>query len=629
MGNPMVHTTSGKISIPNSLVVPSASSVLVSLGPFLNNGATLKGFKGGANLFDQNGNLILSTKIVNNVLLIDTPTSNVAFSSLANHPLILHKSLGHPNNKVASTIWPGVKFSNLNCESCVLAKLNQLPFSGTLPAPLNVLDVIHMDLCGPISPASRGAPSLSALSLLSNSKNLGENLKGRTIKTVISDNGGEFVNSKFKHLFNIKGVCHLPTEPYTPQQNPVAERGNPSLLERVWVMMLNNGVPSEWWGEASAMAMFILNRTPVSTLDFVTPLRWVSDLFTSTVPLYHPYLITSVSKILVRSIMTSQIPFKADSSAPTFSEQPNSTSSLSRGNNNSLPKGCTYDVVPVEAPQNVNSSISSSNILTGGRLRRPPSHSSGAAINKAPFFFKKPWPLLNSMHGWLPPRTNSLVLRGMGFWKKPALAYSASCLSRFLSLPSYDHELAFKHVLHYLKGTSTWGLWLGRRGDNSSIIAYCNSDWGSNYDSRSFSGSCVFQYGLVGRKATKQEVVALSSTEAEYHYISNCCQDMCWLLELVSDLALSIKANLFCDNQGALALLKNPLYQHRTRHIKLRLHWCRQLLEEGIVDVKYISTALMPADILTKSLGRIQHQEHCSSLGFSSFEHGRVLRTSC
>ncbi|MBW0481430.1 hypothetical protein O181_021145 [Austropuccinia psidii MF-1] len=79
---------------------------------------------------------------------------------------------------------------------------------------------------------------------------------------------------------------------------------------------------------------------------------------------------------------------------------------------------------------------------------------------------------------------------------RPDLAYSASSLSQFLSFPSHDHELAFMHVLRYLKGTSTWGLWLGRRGDNSSIVAYCDSDWGLNYDSRSFSGSCVFLYGI-------------------------------------------------------------------------------------------------------------------------------------
>ncbi|MBW0487093.1 hypothetical protein O181_026808 [Austropuccinia psidii MF-1] len=182
------------------------------------------------------------------------------------------------------------------------------------------------------------------------------------------------------------------------------------------------------------------------------------------------------------------------------------------------------------------------------------------------------------------------------------------------------------HVLCYLKGTSTWGLWLRRRGDNSSIVAYCNSDWGSNYNSSFSSGICVFLYGLIGWKTTEQEVVAPSSTEAEDRSISNCYQDVCWLLELVSDFGLSVKANLFCDSQGARALLKSPLYQHQTQHIKLCLHWCHQLLEGGIVYFKYISTSLMPADIITKSLRRKQNLEHCSALGLSSLEPRRVLR---
>ncbi|MBW0544846.1 hypothetical protein O181_084561 [Austropuccinia psidii MF-1] len=74
-----LNTTTGRISITNSLIFPFTSSLLVSPGLFPNKGATLKGSKGGTNLFDQQGNLILSTKIVNNILLIHTASSNVAF----------------------------------------------------------------------------------------------------------------------------------------------------------------------------------------------------------------------------------------------------------------------------------------------------------------------------------------------------------------------------------------------------------------------------------------------------------------------------------------------------------------------------------------------------------------------
>ncbi|MBW0529375.1 hypothetical protein O181_069090, partial [Austropuccinia psidii MF-1] len=198
---------------------------------------------------------------------------------------------------------------------------------------------------------------------------------------------------------------------------------------------------------------------------------------------------------------------------------------------------------------------------------------------------------------------------------RPDIAYTASCLAQFLNNPSREHEMVFKHVLQYLKGTKDWALSLGHSQDNSFIKAYCDADWGSNFDSRSFLGSCVFLYGVIGWKMSKQEVVALSLTEVEYRSISSFCQDVCWLFELVSDFGLTLRARLLCDNQGALALLKNPLYQHRTQQIKLRLHWCRELLNEGFLEVEYVPTGKMVADILTKSLCCQVHNKHCKTLG--------------
>ncbi|MBW0478021.1 hypothetical protein O181_017736 [Austropuccinia psidii MF-1] len=60
----------------------------------------------------------------------------------------------------------------------------------------------------------------------------------------------------------------------------------------------------------------------------------------------------------------------------------------------------------------------------------------------------------------------------------PDIAFSASHLSQSLNNPFHEHKLAFMHFLQYLCGTSTWGITLGRVGDNSVISAYCNSEWG-------------------------------------------------------------------------------------------------------------------------------------------------------
>ena len=62
--------------------------------------------------------------------------------------------------------------------------------------------------------------------------NHAENHTGQTLKLVVSDNGGEFVNHQFKALYNSLGIVHDTTAPYTLQQNPFAERGNRTMVEK-------------------------------------------------------------------------------------------------------------------------------------------------------------------------------------------------------------------------------------------------------------------------------------------------------------------------------------------------------------------------------------------------------------
>ncbi|MBW0571095.1 hypothetical protein O181_110810 [Austropuccinia psidii MF-1] len=131
-----------------------------------------------------------------------------------------------------------------------------------------------MDICGPISTISRGGNKyvfqlidgyscMHFIYLLkSKSESFGksvefqrfsENQTGKHIKTMVSDNGGEFINSKFQELFLKRGIIHQPTAPYNPQQNPILECGNRTLFEKVRVMLHDYQVPSEWCGEACAM----------------------------------------------------------------------------------------------------------------------------------------------------------------------------------------------------------------------------------------------------------------------------------------------------------------------------------------------------------------------------------------
>jgi hypothetical protein len=63
------------------------------------------------------------------------------------------------------------------------------------------------------------------------------------------------------------------------------------------------------------------------------------------------------------------------------------------------------------------------------------------------------------------------------------------------------------------------------------------------------------------------------------------------------------------DNKSAIALMKNPVFHDRSKHIEIRYHFIRQCVENGNIDVQFVRTEDQLSDILTKSLARVQFQE--------------------
>jgi hypothetical protein len=75
------------------------------------------------------------------------------------------------------------------------------------------------------------------------------------------------------------------------------------------------------------------------------------------------------------------------------------------------------------------------------------------------------------------------------------------------------------------------------------------------------------------------------------------------------------KVKLYSDNQGAIALTKNPHLHERSKHIDICYHFIRDLVEKGLVDVEYVSTMEMVADGMTKPLERIAFERFKRQLG--------------
>lgn len=126
-------------------------------------------------------------------------------------------------------------------------------------------------------------------------------------------------------------------------------------------------------------------------------------------------------------------------------------------------------------------------------------------------------------------------------------------------------------------------------------------------------------------ESQKQQSVALSSTEAEYVGQAACATSVMWARNMLEELRINEKASnqkaptiIYADNQGAIKLATNPIFQQRTKHIAVKFHYTRDLIQQGEISLEYRPTGEMIADGLTKPLGRVAFGKFVTALGLKS-----------
>ena len=105
-------------------------------------------------------------------------------------------------------------------------------------------------------------------------------------------------------------------------------------------------------------------------------------------------------------------------------------------------------------------------------------------------------------------------------------------------------------------------------------------------------------------KSTKQKIVTKSSTESELIALSDLCSPVIWNREFLCAQGEDPSPTIvYQDNQSTMALInKGSSSSERTRHIKIRHFWVKDRVDAGDVEIVYIPTEDMTADILTKPL---------------------------
>ena len=163
----------------------------------------------------------------------------------------------------------------------------------------------------------------------------------------------------------------------------------------------------------------------------------------------------------------------------------------------------------------------------------------------------------------------------------------------------------------------------------TKLICYADASWANDLDTRRSTTGYLFKLNgnLVSWKSQRQPTVALSSTEAEYMSLAAATQEAIWLNRFVEELKIYAEEAVLIhqDNQGAIALAKNPVFHQRTKHIDLRYHFVREKVEDKDIEICYTCTSEMQADFLTKNLTRPLFEKHVKSIGLLPYHQGKVL----
>jgi hypothetical protein len=202
------------------------------------------------------------------------------------------------------------------------------------------------------------------------------------------------------------------------------------------------------------------------------------------------------------------------------------------------------------------------------------------------------------------PRYAQLVgsLMYLSICTRPDISQAVGALARYMTKPTSTHWQAAKGVLRYLNGTSTYGITFGS-SPSLNLTAYCDADYAGDLDSRRSTTGYVFilNGGSISWSSRLQQTVAVSTTEAEYMAAAVTIKEALWLRSLLSNLHLNITTvNINADSQGAIKLLKNPVFSMRSKHIDVIYHFARERVIRKDITFSYIKTDHMVADLLTK-----------------------------
>ena len=204
-----------------------------------------------------------------------------------------HYFLGHPSSSRLESIKDihvsKASHNSKPCFICLMAKLHKLPFTHSQHKSIYCFELIHCDLWGPCNEISYDGfryfltivddfsrctwvyllkYKSDASTILQGFYTLIETQFATKIKTIRSDNGGEF---DLKQFYHEKCIIHQKTCVETPEQNVIVERKHQHILNVARALRFQSGLAVKYWSDCVLTAVYLINRTPSPILNSKTP----------------------------------------------------------------------------------------------------------------------------------------------------------------------------------------------------------------------------------------------------------------------------------------------------------------------------------------------------------------------
>ncbi|GJU31913.1 retrovirus-related pol polyprotein from transposon TNT 1-94 [Tanacetum coccineum] len=552
-----------------------------------------------------------------------------------------HFNFGTINNLARKDLvrgLPRLKFDKEHlCSACQLGKSKKHTHKPkTKNTNLEVLNTLHIDLCGPMRVQTINAKKyilvivddFSWFTWVKFLRLKDETLEvfikflkqiqvglNKTVRYIRTDNGTKFVNKDLSEYYERVGIFHQKTVPRTPQQNNVVERWNRTLVEAARTMMIFSKASMFLWAAAVATAFSVSVTsagTPSSTtIDQDAP---SASHLPSSSALQSPSLHQGV---VAESTLMENNPFAPVDNDPfinVFASEPSFKASSS-GDLSSAESPYVTQILQHLGKWRKDHPLD--NIIGNPSWSELVPQPDYVMIIALKWIYK----VKLDEYGDVLKNKARLVAKGCRQEEGIDFEESFASVSHIEAIRIFIANVASKNMTIYQMDVKTAFL----NGELKEEVCVSQPEGFVDPDHPTY----VYRlkkalYGLKQApracwSSKKKKSTAISTTEDEYIAMSGCCAQIIWMRSQLTDYGFAFnKIPLYCDNRNAIALCYNNVQHSQSKHIDIRHHFIREQVEKGVVELYFMTMDYQLADIFTKALPREQFKFLLPRLGMKS-----------